>query len=162
MFSDEIKSFAAEVLELCRAKGLKIATAESCTGGLIIGALTEIAGSSDVVDRGFVTYTNRAKMETLDVSADTLKIGGAVSQQTAVAMVTGAINNSSANIAISVTGIAGPGGGTDQKPVGLVHMAAVKRGGDALHQQHNFGDIGRIQVREATIVAALKLLNKVI
>lgn len=162
MFSEEIIDLATGILEQCRGKKLKITTAESCTGGLIISALTEIAGSSDVVDRGFVTYTNRAKMEALGVSVDVLKIDGAVSPETAIAMVDGAIKNSSANIAVSVTGIAGPGGGTNQKPVGLVHMATQKRGGDAVHEQHNFGDIGRNQVRESTIVAALKLLKKVI
>ena len=162
MFSEEIQTLASEILNLCRDKDLHIATAESCTGGLIIGALTEIAGSSDVVDRGFITYTNRAKMESLGVSADTLKIDGAVSPETAIAMSIGAIQNSSANIAVSVTGIAGPGGGSEHKPVGLVHMAAIKRGGNALHQEHKFGDIGRSEVREATIVAALKLLTKVI
>jgi len=162
MFSREIIALATELLESCRSKSLHIATAESCTGGLIIGALTEIAGSSDVVDRGFVTYTNRAKMEVLDVPADVLKIDGAVSEQTASAMAIGAIKNSSANIAVSVTGIAGPDGGTKDKPVGLVHMSAIKRGGNALHQQHKFGDIGRDKVREATIIAALKLLKKVI
>lgn len=127
MFSNKIIALATEVLVLARAQNLKIATAESCTGGLIIGALTEIAGSSDVVDRGFVTYTNRAKMESLGLEADTLKIDGAVSSDVAIAMAMGAIQNSSANIAVSVTGIAGPDGGTDIKPVGLVHMAAIKR-----------------------------------
>ena len=162
MFSEEIQTLASEILDLCRDKNLHIATAESCTGGLIIGALTEIAGSSDVVDRGFITYTNRAKMESLGVGADTLKIDGAVSSETAIAMSIGAIQNSSANIAVSVTGIAGPGGGSKYKPVGLVHMAAIKRGGNALHQEHKFGDIGRSEVREATIVTALKLLKEVI
>jgi len=162
MFSDEIKTLAAEILILCRAKGLKIATAESCTGGLIIGALTEITGSSDVVDRGFVTYTNRAKMECLGLSADTLKIDGAVSPEVAIAMTKGAIKYSSANIAVSVTGIAGPDGGSDHKPVGLVYMAVIKRGGEALHQMHKFGDLGRDKVREVTIIAALKLLKEII
>ena len=162
MFSDKIITLASDVLNLCRQKNLHIATAESCTGGLIIGALTEIAGSSDVVDRGFITYTNRAKMEMLNVEANTLKIDGAVSPGVAIAMVTGAIKNSSSNIAVSVTGIAGPGGGSPHKPVGLVHMAAIKRDGKAIHQKHNFGDIGRDKVREATIVAALNLLRQVI
>lgn len=161
MFSDEIKKLASETLELCRKKGLQISTAESCTGGLIIGALTEIAGSSDVVDRGFITYTNQAKMEMLGVPVETLKIDGAVSSVTALAMAKGAIENSDADIAVSVTGIAGPGGGTDRKPVGLIHMAAMKRDDEALHQQHNFGDIGRDAVREATVIAALKLLQKI-
>ncbi len=162
MFSNKIIALATEVLVLARAQNLKIATAESCTGGLIIGALTEIAGSSDVVDRGFVTYTNRAKMESLGLEADTLKIDGAVSSDVAIAMAMGAIQNSSANIAVSVTGIAGPDGGTDIKPVGLVHMAAIKRGGNTLHQKHNFGNIGRSKVREKTIIAALELLKEII
>ncbi len=162
MFSDEIKTLASEILDLCRDKKLHIATAESCTGGLIIGALTEIAGSSDVVDRGFITYTNRAKMECLDVSADTLKVGGAVSPETAIAMSIGAIKNSSANVAVAVTGIAGPDGGSKHKPIGLVHIAAIKRGENTLHREHKFGDIGRSEVREATIVAALKLLKEVV
>ncbi len=162
MFSEEIRSLAAEILDLCRVKNIHIATAESCTGGLIIGALTEVAGSSDVVDRGFITYTNRAKMEMLDVSTDVLKIDGAVSPQTAIAMVNGAIKNSSATIAVSVTGIAGPDGGTDIKPVGLVHMAAMKRGNKALHREHRFGDLGRDGIRQATVIAALTLLKEVI
>lgn len=162
MYSKAIKTLASDVLEKCRTEQLHVATAESCTGGLIIGALTEIEGSSDVVDRGFVTYTNRAKMEMLDVSKDTLKIDGAVSQETAIAMAIGAIKNSSANIAVSVTGIAGPGGGSDHKPVGLVHMAVIRRGSTALHQVHKFGDIGRDKVREATVIAALYLLKGII
>jgi len=162
MYSKDIQILAKDVLEKCRDKKLHVATAESCTGGLIIGSLTEIAGSSDVVDRGFITYTNRAKMEMLDVPKETLKTAGAVSQETAIAMVLGAIKNSSANIAVSVTGIAGPGGGSVQKPVGLVHMAAIKRGGTALHQVHKFGDIGRDKVREAAVVAALYMLKAVI
>ena len=162
MYSDKIKNLSSELLELCRINNLHIATAESCTGGLIIGALTEIAGSSEVVDRGFITYTNHAKMEMLDVSKETLKIDGAVSPETAIAMVQGAIKNSSANIAVSVTGIAGPGGGTDQKPVGLVHIAVMKRGHDPVHQEHRFGDIGRTNVREETIIAALGLLKDIL
>lgn len=162
MFSDEIKSLAIETLELCRKKDLKISTAESCTGGLIIGALTEMAGSSDVVDRGFITYTNQAKIDMLDVFDDILSRHGAVSPETAIAMVTGAIKNSDADIAISVTGIAGPGGGSARKPVGLVYIAAQRRGNQAVHQQHNFGDIGRDKVRQATIIAALKLIKSVL
>ncbi|MCK5424959.1 MAG: CinA family protein [Emcibacter sp.] len=160
MFSDEIIKLATETLQMARDKGLHLATAESCTGGLIMGALTEIAGSSDVVDRGFITYTNRAKMEVLGVSAETLRIGGAVTRETAIAMAEGALEQSSANIAVSVTGIAGPGGGTAEKPVGLVHMACASRDGVTIHEKHLFGDIGRDKVREATVVAALKLFQK--
>ncbi len=159
MFSDKVKKLATETLEACRNKGLQVSTAESCTGGLIIGALTEIAGSSDVVDRGFITYTNQAKMEMLDVSEEVLRRDGAVSPDTAMAMARGAIKNSDADIAVSVTGIAGPGGGTDRKPVGLVQMAGLKRGGQVVHQQHNFGDIGRDGVREATVIATLNLIK---
>ncbi|MEZ5756920.1 MAG: CinA family protein [Emcibacteraceae bacterium] len=162
MFSDLIINLASEILDRCRAEKLQIATAESCTGGLIIGALTEIAGSSDVVDRGFITYTNQAKMDLLSVSTETLKTYGAVSEETARAMVLGALNHSTADIAVSVTGIAGPGGGSKEKPVGLVHMAAARLDEKTIHEKHNFGDIGRQEVREATIIAALTLIKKLI
>ena len=111
----------------CRTRGLNLATAESCTGGLVAAALTEIAGSSDVVDRGFVTYSNEAKQAMLGVPTATLKRYGAVSAQTAAAMAAGALKNSPADVAVAITGIAGPGGGTKQKPVGLVHFAAAPR-----------------------------------
>lgn len=162
MFSAEILKLASEVLELARKNSYQIATAESCTGGLIIGALTEIAGSSDVVDRGFITYSNQAKHETILVNSQTLENFGAVSKETALEMVDGALNQSNASIAVSVTGIAGPGGGSIDKPVGLVHIAAQKKGSIPIHQEANFGDIGRSVVREATIIAALKLLKEVI
>ncbi len=145
---------------MARDKGLHLATAESCTGGLIMAALTEIAGSSDVVDRGFITYTNRAKMEVLGVSAETLRIGGAVTRETAIAMAEGALEHSSASVAVSVTGIAGPGGGSVNKPVGLVHMACACRDGMTLHEKHLFGETGRDKVREATVIAALGLFQK--
>ncbi len=161
MFSDDIIKLAAATLQLARDKGFHLATAESCTGGLIMAALTGIAGSSDVVDRGFITYTNRAKMDMLGVSAETLRIGGAVTQETAIAMAEGALEKSSANAAVSVTGIAGPGGGSTEKPVGLVHMACASRHGITLHEKHLFGNIGRDKVREATVVAALTLFQKV-
>ncbi|PCI43630.1 MAG: damage-inducible protein CinA [Alphaproteobacteria bacterium] len=157
MFSDEIIKLATKVLQMARDKGLHLATAESCTGGLIMAALTEIPGSSDVVDRGFITYTNRAKMEVLGVSPETLRIGGAVTKETAIAMAEGALEHSSANIAVSVTGIAGPGGGSAEKPVGLVYMACARRDGETIHEKHLFGDIGRDKVRETTVVAALGL-----
>ncbi len=160
MFSDKIIKLATETLQMARDKGLHLATAESCTGGLIMGALTEIAGSSDVVDRGFITYTNRAKMEVLGVTAETLRIGGAVTRVTAIAMAEGALAHSSANIAVSVTGIAGPGGGNSEKPVGLVHMACASRDGVILHEMHQFGDVGRDKVREATVIAALELFQR--
>lgn len=158
MFSPEIIKLATDVLQTAREKGYHLATAESCTGGLIMGALTEIAGSSDVVDRGFVTYTNRAKMEMLKVPGIIIRQHGAVSEECARAMASGALKASSSTIAVSVTGIAGPGGGSADKPVGLVHMACAHRKGKILHEKHLFGDIGRDKVREATIIAALKLV----
>jgi nicotinamide-nucleotide amidase len=153
-----IRVAAKQVLELCRARGLRIATAESCTGGLVAAALTEIAGSSDVVDRGFVTYSNEAKAELLGVPLSTLKRYGAVSTQTAKAMAAGALKNSHADIAISITGIAGPGGGTKQKPVGLVHFAAAKRGGRSIVRKRLYGDIGRGRVRQHSVLDALEML----
>jgi nicotinamide-nucleotide amidase len=149
---------AKQVLELCRARGLRVATAESCTGGLVAAALTEIAGSSDVVDRGFVTYSNEAKTELLGVPQSTLKRYGAVSAQTAKVMAAGALKNSHADIAISITGIAGPGGGTKQKPVGLVHFAAARRGGRRIARKRLYGDIGRGRVRQRSVVDALEML----
>src|SRR5262245_2136306 len=129
MFTQRILELAETVLAEARAKGLKIATAESCTGGLVAGALTEIAGSSDVFVEGFVTYSNEAKMATLGVVEDTLDKFGAVSAPTAVALAEGAIANSRADRSVAITGVAGPGGGTEAKPVGLVHFAAARRGG---------------------------------
>ena len=162
MFSNDIIQLAIEVLELARKNDFQIATAESCTGGLIIGALTEIAGSSDVVDRGFITYSNLAKQQAILVNADTLNNFGAVSKETALEMVQGALDNSAASIAVSVTGIAGPGGGRHEKPVGLVHIAVQKMGQPPIHMEKRLGDIGRSAVREATVIAALSLLKNVI
>ncbi len=124
-----------------------------------MGALTEISGSSIVVDRGFVTYTNRAKMEILGVSGEIIKNHGAVSEECARAMAAGALKASAASLAVSVTGIAGPGGGSTNKPVGLVHMAVAGRDGTIIHEKHLFGDIGRDKVRKATVIAALRLFN---
>ena len=151
---------ATALLELCRRKKLRIATAESCTGGLIAATLTEIAGSSDVVDRGFVTYTNEAKQAMLGVPAATLGQFGAVSRETAEAMATGALANAPAELVVSVTGIAGPGGGSADKPVGLVHFAAAARRGGLIHRERRYGDIGRSQVRNASVVEALDMLRE--
>lgn len=151
---------ATTLLELCRRKTLRIATAESCTGGLIAATLTDIAGSSDVFDRGFVTYSNAAKQAMLGVPADTLVRFGAVSRETAEAMASGALANSLADLAVAVTGIAGPGGGTPDKPVGLVQFAAAAKGGAAIHRERRFGDIGRTQVREASVAEALAMLRE--
>jgi len=158
MIDRALREKAAQVLDVFRARGLKIATAESCTGGLVAGALTEIAGSSDVVDRGFVTYSNAAKEAMLGVPAATLDRYGAVSAETAAAMAAGALKNSLADITVAITGIAGPGGGSKQKPVGLVHFAAASRDGRCLAREQRYGEIGRQSVRERSVVEALELL----
>ena len=133
--ADAIALEAIRVLDLCRARGLTIATAESCTGGLVAGALTEIAGSSDVVDRGLVTYSNTAKQQMLGVSPQTLEAHGAVSAQTAREMVTGLLRVAGTALGVAVTGIAGPGGGSATKPVGLVHFAAACVGGRLIERR---------------------------
>ncbi len=151
---------AQQVLELCRAAGLKVATVESCTGGLIIGALTACAGSSDVVERGFVTYSYESKTETVGVPADLLEAHGAVNEDVARAMAEGGVRNSHADIVVSATGVAGPGGGTEAKPVGLVHMALASRDGTGtVNEEHHFeGD--RAAVRQATVLAALEMIAR--
>jgi nicotinamide-nucleotide amidase len=159
MIEAALREKAAHVLDLFRARGLKVATAESCTGGLVAGALTEIAGSSDVVDRGFVTYSNEAKAAMLGVPSATLERFGAVSAETAAAMAAGALKNSAADIVVAITGIAGPGGGSRQKPVGLVHFAAARRDGRSLAQERRYGDVGRQSVREQSVAEALDLLE---
>lgn len=158
--NNEFYEAAVAVLDACRARGLKVATAESCTGGLVAGALTAIAGSSDVVDRGFVTYSNEAKHEMLGVPLETLKRYGAVSRQTAEAMASGALTKSSADLAVAVTGIAGPGGGSADKPVGLVHFAAASRSGTTMHAAKRYGEIGRDEVRHQSVLQALAMLSE--
>ena len=162
MWPPEILTLAEAVLAEARAKGLKLATAESCTGGLVAGALTAIAGSSDVFERGFVTYTNDAKIEDLDVPASTIETHGAVSEPTVRAMAQGALDYSNADISVAITGIAGPGGGTSEKPVGLVHFAAAREGRETIAVAHRFGDIGRAEVRMASVEVALNLLRRLI
>jgi len=159
MFPPDLIAAAAELLASYRRAGLKIATAESCTGGLISGLLTEIPGSSDAVERGFVVYSNAAKATLLGVPAETLARAGAVSEAAARAMAEGALNASLADVAVSVTGIAGPGGGTDTKPVGLVFFACARRGFATAAREERFGDIGRGKVRVASVRVALELLN---
>ena len=156
--SDELRAAATAVLEVCRARKLKVATAESCTGGLVAGALTDIAGSSDVVDRGFVTYSNVAKQQMLGVPHDTIKKYGAVSQQTVEAMARGALGKADADLVVAITGVAGPGGGSVDKPVGLVHFAAASRSGALTHAELHYGDIGRAQVRYKSVLQALTML----
>ncbi len=139
-----------------RAKGWMLTTAESCTGGMIASALTDLAGSSSVFDRGFVTYSNEAKMDMLGVSAETLKKFGAVSSETAKEMAQGALQNSKAQIAVSVTGIAGPDGGTDEKPLGLVYIGIAIENGVASHEYHFQGS--RAEIRQQTVEEAINLL----
>jgi nicotinamide-nucleotide amidase len=160
MFADDIRIAAERVLTACRAHGLMIATAESCTGGLVAGALTAIAGSSDVVERGFVTYSNAAKEMMLGVPRSTLEQYGAVSRQTAEAMARGALGHSPATLAVAVTGVAGPGGGSVDKPVGLVHFAAAARDGRFIHREKRYGDIGRDAVRLQSVSEALGMLEE--
>ncbi|MBO1039413.1 CinA family protein [Brucella pituitosa] len=149
---------AIDVLSTCRKHGIMIATAESCTGGLIAGALTDIAGSSDVVDRGFVTYSNEAKNEMIGVPLALINSNGAVSKEVAIAMAEGALAHSRAGISIAVTGIAGPGGGSVQKPVGLVHIASARKGFATLHKECRFGEKSREDIRHETVLSALGLV----
>lgn len=158
MFPPALQEKAARLLDICRARGNRIATAESCTGGLVAGLLTELPGSSEVVERGFVTYSNEAKQECLGVSAALLQQYGAVSEPVARAMAEGALVHSRTDLAVSVTGVAGPGGGSAAKPVGLVHLGVSRAGGITLHREYRFGDIGRGEVRMKAVEAALALL----
>lgn len=160
MIGATLRGKAQRVLARARARGLRIATAESCTGGLVAAALTEIAGSSDVVECGFVTYSNEAKQTLLGVPAATLRRHGAVSSEAAAAMAAGALKKSRADLAVAITGIAGPGGGTRQKPVGLVYFAAASRDGPCLACSRRFGKIGRARVRLQSVAQALDLLER--
>jgi len=162
MFDDRMLNLARLVLDECRSRRLKVATAESCTGGLIAGLLTEIPGSSDVVERGFIVYSNRAKEELLGVPGDLIADHGAVSEPVARLMAEGALAESRANLAVAVTGVAGPGGGTALKPVGLVHIAVARENKPILHQAMRFGDIGRSEIRRETIMEALEMCRRMI
>ncbi len=160
MFDDTIHDKARAVLDACREAGAMLAVAESCTGGLLAAALTEIPGASDVVERGFVTYSYESKSDMLGVPRDTILAHGAVSEPVARAMAEGALARADprALVSIAVTGVAGPGSDSDAKPAGLVHLAAARRGADTLHEAHQFGDIGRDPVRRASVEAALDLV----
>ncbi len=151
-------STAEQIIADYSKRGWMIATAESCTGGMVAAALTDIAGSSAVLDRGFVTYSNAAKTELLGVDAVTLQSQGAVSAVTAKHMALGALTHSHANVAVAVTGIAGPGGGTPEKPVGLVHFACAVKGGRIMHVERRFGEQSRAAIRQAAVQQALQLL----
>jgi nicotinamide-nucleotide amidase len=158
MFPDAFLSRAADLIASCRTRGLTVATAESCTGGLLAALITAIPGSSDVFERGFVTYSNAAKIECLGVSPRILEDFGAVSGEAARAMAEGALAHSSADMTLSVTGIAGPGGGSPGKPVGLVHFGLARRGGAIVGVEKRFGYLGRDGVRFAAIAMAIELL----
>ncbi len=160
MFGVEVQTLARLVLEEARERRLRIVTAESCTGGLVAAALTDVPGSSDVFERGFVTYSNRAKSELLGVPGDLIADAGAVSEPVARAMAEGALAAAHAHVAVSITGVAGPGGGTPLKPVGLVHFASARSNGPILHRAERFGDIGRSAVREASLLVALEMLRE--
>lgn len=158
MFNPETLALAEAVLAACRARNWRLAAAESCTGGLVAAALTAIPDSSDVVERGFVTYSNEAKMELLGVAADTIATHGAVSAQTAAAMARGAVARAPVDLAVSITGIVGPGGGTPQKPVGLVYLGVARKDRSARVERRVLpGD--RAEVRDAALMLALELLR---
>jgi nicotinamide-nucleotide amidase len=160
MPDEELVAQAQALLDLCRTKKLKIAAAESCTGGLVAATLTDIAGSSDVFERGFVTYSNEAKVAMLGVPPTVLESHGAVSRETAEAMAAGALAHAPVDLAVSITGIAGPGGAVAGKPVGLVHFGGASRRGRRLHRERRYGDIGRAQVRHASVLEALAMLRE--
>ncbi|KFG71021.1 CinA family protein [Microvirga sp. BSC39] len=158
----DLRDRAAALLNAYREKGLKIATAESCTGGLVAALLTEISGSSAVVERGFVTYSNEAKTELIGVPADLITAHGAVSEPVARAMAEGALARSRADVAVGITGVAGPTGGTATKPVGLVHFGFARKGAPTIHLERRYGDLGRENVRRRAVEDALSLLEQAI
>ena len=156
----DLRDRAAALLDTYREKGLKIATAESCTGGLVAALLTEISGSSAVVERGFVTYSNEAKTELIGVPADLIAAHGAVSEPVARTMAEGALAHSRADVAVAITGVAGPTGGTAAKPVGLVHFGLARNGSATVHLERRYGDLGRENVRRQAVEDALSLLEQ--
>jgi nicotinamide-nucleotide amidase len=160
MLEQELNEQARVLLDFCRGKRLKLAAAESCTGGLLAATLTEIPGSSDVFERGFITYSNEAKETMLGVPTATLKSHGAVSRETAAAMARGVLAHAPVDLAVSITGIAGPGGAMPGKPVGLVYLAAASRSGGLIQRERTYGDIGRAQVRRACVIEALSMLGE--
>ena len=162
MFSEALKVEASTLLDALSSRGLKFAAAESCTGGLILALLTEIPGSSDVVECGFVTYSNEAKTQMIGVDARLIAVHGAVSREVVLAMATGAIAYSLADVSVAVTGVAGPGGGSDAKLIGLVHVAAARKGASPIHLECRFGDVGRAEIRLRSVEAALRLVHRVL
>jgi nicotinamide-nucleotide amidase len=159
MLDDDIVEAARRLLDICKRKKLLVATAESCTAGLVAGTLTEVPGVSSMLDRGFITYSNDSKREMLGVKAETLDKHGAVSRETAMEMAQGALARSDVDLAVSVTGIAGPDGGSEEKPVGLVYFGAVSRRGQSVDAEQRYGDIGRAQVRKHSVLQAFRMLH---
>jgi nicotinamide-nucleotide amidase len=159
MLDTDIVEAAKRLLDICKRKNFTVATVESCTAGLVAGTLTEVPGTSSILDRGFVTYSNQAKQDMVGVSAATLKAHGAVSRETAEEMARGAIAHAPVDLAVSVTGIAGPDGGSAEKPVGLVHFAVASRSGRIVHAEKRFGDIGRSDVRKQSVLQAFRMLH---
>ena len=153
-----LRAESLRLIELCRAAELKVATAESCTGGLLAAAVTELSGASHVFDWGVVTYSNHAKTNLLGVPRELIEQHGAVSSEVAAAMVNGALARSGANIAVAITGVAGPGGGTKEKPVGLVHIAASRLGRPPLEATHHFAGFDRGATRFAAVQHAIRML----
>ncbi|MGV7029843.1 CinA family protein [Methylobacterium symbioticum] len=160
MLDDALLARAAALVKAYAAAGLRIATAESCTGGLVAGLLTSVPGSSAVVERGFVTYSNEAKAEAIGVPADLIAAQGAVSEPVARAMAEGALAHSRADVAVAITGIAGPGGGSALKPVGLVHFGLAAKGRPVIHRERRYGDPGRTEIRRLAVAEALDMLDK--
>jgi len=160
MFDEEIINAVVTLLDLCKAKKLTVTTAESCTGGLVAAAISEISGSSLVLDRGFVTYSNEAKQEMLGVTPATIDVYGAVSAECADEMAKGALAHAQVDLAVSITGIAGPTGAVPGKPIGLVYFCAAARSGRTVGHDRKFGDIGRSQVRRASVLQALAMLTE--
>jgi len=158
MFNLEITTLARLLIDEARERSLRIVTAESCTGGLVAGAITEISGASQVLERGFITYSDQAKTEMLGVMAITLRQYGAVSKDVALEMAHGAMSRSEAGISVSTTGIAGPTGGSTGKPVGLVHFGGRHYKGTMIHREMNFGDIGRHEIRMKSVEVALEMI----
>ncbi|MGD1922855.1 MAG: CinA family protein [Paracoccaceae bacterium] len=155
---DDLHTLARQVLKACDAKGFMLATAESCTGGLVSATLVDIPGSSSVVERGFVTYSNAAKSELLGVPAEMIETHGAVSEPVAIAMAEGALARSNAHVTVAITGVAGPGGGTAAKPEGLVHFACARADQATAHARIEFGAIGRTEVRHASVLQAFEMI----
>ncbi len=160
-FPEDLLELAREVIDACRSDHLRLAVAESCSGGLISGCLTAVPGASDVLDRGFIVYSNKSKTDMLGVSESVIEAGGAVSREVVCAMSEGCIENSNALIGLAVTGIAGPGGASREKPVGTVYIAATRKGAGTMHERHLFSG-NRAAVRRQTVEHALKMVKRIV